>query len=37
MADTWPSLMIEEFCEGRHEDLPQPEGRLAREIATSQA
>jgi protease I len=23
--------MIEEFCEGEHDDLPQPEGRFARE------
>jgi protease I len=25
--------MIEEFCEGEHDDLPQPEGRFAREGA----
>jgi protease I len=23
--------MVEEFCEGEHDDLPQPEGRFARE------
>ena len=27
--------MIEEFCEGEHDDLPQPEGRFAREGETA--
>ena len=29
--------MIEEFCEGPHKDAPQPEGRFARESATTGA
>jgi protease I len=29
--------MIEEFCEGPHDDAPQPEGRFAREEAEQQA
>lgn len=29
--------IIEEFCEGKHDDLPQPEGRFARENATTGA
>lgn len=29
--------MIEEFCEGEHDDLPQPEGRFARERAQQTA
>ena len=27
--------MIEEFCEGEHDDAPQPEGRFAREGETA--
>jgi protease I len=29
--------MVEEFCEGPHDDAPQPEGRFAREGAAQQA
>ncbi|HWT92189.1 MAG TPA: type 1 glutamine amidotransferase domain-containing protein [Solirubrobacteraceae bacterium] len=29
--------IIEEFCEGKHDDLPQPEGRFARENAPTGA
>ena len=29
--------MIEELCEGEHDDLPQPEGRFERDSETSQA
>ena len=29
--------MIEEFCEGPHEDAPQPEGRFAREGSAAKA